>query len=91
MCVRIKQQLHLNGEILCSSALTGKSTLVSNLAKSLGAYELNCPPPIMAEIRPLFDDKYPQLVRRTYYALGNYIMGLKVAEMRKEKPVVMDR
>ena len=69
---------------------TGKSTLSKNLARYLKGVPMGTPPPSIASIRGHFD-KFPQLYRRSFYALGNYIAAQQVIDHCKTQPVVMDR
>ncbi len=68
----------------------GKSTLVSYLTERLGTETVTSPPPSLREVRKHFDSQ-PELVRRAYYALGNYLVAQDVRELTRDKPVVMDR
>merc|ERR1711962_575300 len=58
---------------------TGKSTLSKNLAKYLNGIQMGTPPPSISGIRGHFDN-FPQLYRRSFYALGNYIAAQQVVE-----------
>ncbi|XP_053564922.1 UMP-CMP kinase 2, mitochondrial [Bombina bombina] len=69
---------------------TGKSTLTQSLKVSLKAALLKSPPDCISQWRKTFDDE-PSLIRRAYYALGNYIVESQIAEASKHSPVIVDR
>jgi len=69
---------------------TGKSTLSNNLAKYLNGIQMGTPPPSISPIRRHFD-AFPEVYRRSYYALGNYIASEQVIQHCRTQPVVMDR
>ncbi|KAM8954493.1 UMP-CMP kinase 2, mitochondrial [Pelodytes ibericus] len=69
---------------------TGKSTLTESLKVSLKAALLKSPPDCIAQWRKTFDDE-PSLLRRAYYALGNYIGAAGIAEASQRSPVIVDR
>ena len=75
---------------------TGKSTLVDELAKSLDATLLRCPPRLEAselidgDIRSYFDAR-PALQRRAYYRAANLIAGEQAEIALRKGHVVMDR
>lgn len=75
---------------------TGKSTLVAELAKSLKATLLKCPPrlesPKLADgdLRLYFDDR-PAVQRRAYYRAANLIASEQAEVVLQKGHVVMDR
>ncbi|XP_047677599.1 UMP-CMP kinase 2, mitochondrial [Tachysurus fulvidraco] len=69
---------------------TGKTTLTYNLQKALGAVLLKSPPQCLADFRPRFDTE-PPLIRRAFYALGNYITAAQIARESSHAPVIVDR
>lgn len=75
---------------------TGKSTLVGELAKSLDATLLRCPPRLEAlefvdtDLRSHFDNR-PAVQRRAYYRAANLIASEQAEVALKEGHVVMDR
>lgn len=75
---------------------TGKSTLVAELAKSLDATLLQCPPRLEApklatgDLRPHFDDR-PAIQRRAYYRAANLIASEQTEVALQAGHVVMDR
>ena len=75
---------------------TGKSTLVVELAKSLKATLLKCPPRLEApklvngDLRPHFD-KRPATQRRAYYKAANLIASEQAKVALQAGHVVMDR
>ncbi|EMP42022.1 UMP-CMP kinase 2 [Chelonia mydas] len=48
------------------------------------------PPACISQWRKTFDDE-PTLIRRAFYALGNYIVASEIAKASTESPVVVDR
>jgi len=75
---------------------TGKSTLVVELARSLDATPLTCPPRLEApefmvgDLRPYFDER-PAVQRRAYYRAANLIASEQAEEALQKGHVVMDR
>ncbi|KAM4695561.1 UMP-CMP kinase 2, mitochondrial [Discoglossus pictus] len=69
---------------------TGKTTLTQSLKNALEAELLKSPPDCISQWRKAFDDE-PSLIKRAYYALGNYITASQVANASKESPVIVDR
>jgi thymidylate kinase len=88
----------MNGKFIVIEGLdaTGKSTLVSKLAKSLNATLLKCPPRLEApklmdgDLRPYFD-KRPSVQRRAYYRAANLIASEQAEVALQKGHVVMDR
>ena len=75
---------------------TGKSTLVTELAKSLDATLLKCPPLLEApefmdgDLRSHFDNR-PSAQRRAYYRAANLIASEQAEVALQAGHVVMDR
>ena len=75
---------------------TGKSTLVDELAKSLEATLLGCPPRLEAselidgDLRKYFDAR-PAVQRRAYYRATNLIASEQTEVALRKGHVVMDR
>lgn len=72
------------------SIYTGKTTLTCSLQKALGAVLLKSPPHCLTQFRPRFDAE-PALIRRAFYALGNYITAAQIARESAHAPVIVDR
>ncbi|XP_062595615.1 UMP-CMP kinase 2, mitochondrial-like, partial [Saccostrea cucullata] len=69
---------------------TGKTTLTETLEKKMAACRYFTPPPPIQHLRKCFDD-LPEIVRRAYYSIGNYIVSIAILKTCQEKPVIMDR
>ncbi|KAM3595293.1 uncharacterized protein V6R79_021147 [Siganus canaliculatus] len=69
---------------------TGKTTLTESLRDTLGATLLRSPPQCLAPLRARFDQE-PPLIRRAFYALGNYITAEQVGQEGMKTPVIVDR
>ncbi|OWF36295.1 UMP-CMP kinase 2, mitochondrial-like isoform X1 [Mizuhopecten yessoensis] len=69
---------------------TGKTTLTKILGDRLSAVRLYTPPPPIEHLRKIFD-RLPELVRRAYYSIGNYIVAMEISKECQERAVVMDR
>ena len=75
---------------------TGKSTLVAELAESLNATLLQCPPRLEApefidgDLRSYFDNR-PSAQRRAYYRASNLIASEQAEGALQKGHVVMDR
>ncbi|XP_062863130.1 UMP-CMP kinase 2, mitochondrial isoform X2 [Trichomycterus rosablanca] len=69
---------------------TGKTTLTCSLQKELGAVLLKSPPQCLALYRECFDAE-PPLIRRAFYALGNYITAGQIMRESLHAPVIVDR
>uniref|UniRef100_A0A452J431 UMP-CMP kinase 2, mitochondrial n=1 Tax=Gopherus agassizii TaxID=38772 RepID=A0A452J431_9SAUR len=69
---------------------TGKTTVTQSVNDSLNALLLRSPPACISQWRKTFDDE-PTLIRRAFYALGNYIVASEIAKASTESPVVVDR
>ncbi|XP_028842723.1 UMP-CMP kinase 2, mitochondrial isoform X1 [Denticeps clupeoides] len=69
---------------------TGKTTLTDSLKGAMGAVLLKSPPQVLAPFRQLFDAE-PPLIRRAFYALGNYITARQIARESEKAPVIVDR
>ncbi|XP_014424041.2 UMP-CMP kinase 2, mitochondrial [Pelodiscus sinensis] len=69
---------------------TGKTTVTQSVKDSLKALLLRSPPACISQWRKTFDDE-PTLIRRAFYALGNYIVASEIAKASTESPVIVDR
>ncbi|XP_076834233.1 UMP-CMP kinase 2, mitochondrial [Brachyhypopomus gauderio] len=69
---------------------TGKTTLTESLQKALGASLLKSPPQCLAPFRQRFDSE-PPLIRRAFYALGNYLTAAQIRDESSRAPVIVDR
>ncbi|XP_034381524.1 UMP-CMP kinase 2, mitochondrial [Cyclopterus lumpus] len=69
---------------------TGKTTLTESLRDALGASLLRSPPQCLSPMRARFD-REPPLIRRAFYALGNYITAEQIGLQGMETPVIVDR
>ncbi|XP_042188708.1 UMP-CMP kinase 2, mitochondrial [Callorhinchus milii] len=69
---------------------TGKSTLTESLRESFKAVLLKSPPDCIGRYRKRFDTE-PPLIRRAFYALGNYITASFIANKSATSPVIVDR
>ncbi|XP_032623757.1 UMP-CMP kinase 2, mitochondrial isoform X3 [Chelonoidis abingdonii] len=69
---------------------TGKTTVTQSIKNSLNALLLRSPPACVSQWRKTFDVE-PTLIRRAFYALGNYIVASEIAKASTESPVVVDR
>ncbi|KAM9842881.1 UMP-CMP kinase 2, mitochondrial [Aulostomus maculatus] len=69
---------------------TGKTTLTESLRDTLGAVLLRSPPQCLSPWRARFDGE-PPLIRRAFYALGNYITAEQIGREGMKKPVIVDR
>ena len=70
--------------------ILGKTTLTEELEKRLGAVRHYTPPKQITHLRAHFD-RYPEIVRRAYYSMGNYIVAMEIIEECQNRPVIMDR
>lgn len=70
--------------------LEGKSTLTESLKRHLKAALLKSPPDSISQWRTIFDSE-SSLIRRAYYAIGNYIGAAEIAKASKTSPVIVDR
>ncbi|XP_028994162.1 UMP-CMP kinase 2, mitochondrial [Betta splendens] len=69
---------------------TGKTTLTQALRDALGAALLPSPPRCLSPWRARFDQE-PPLIRRAFYALGNYITAENMRQEATKAPVIVDR
>ncbi|XP_074845040.1 UMP-CMP kinase 2, mitochondrial isoform X2 [Carettochelys insculpta] len=69
---------------------TGKTTVTQSVKESLNALLLRSPPTCISSWRKTFDDE-PTLIRRAFYALGNYIVASEIAKASTKSPVIVDR
>ncbi|CAJ1073522.1 UMP-CMP kinase 2%2C mitochondrial [Xyrichtys novacula] len=69
---------------------TGKTTLTESLRDTLGAALLRSPPKCLSPLRACFD-REPPLIRRAFYALGNYITAEEIGQEGMKTPVIVDR
>ncbi|XP_061185634.1 UMP-CMP kinase 2, mitochondrial-like [Saccostrea echinata] len=69
---------------------TGKTTLTETLEKKMSACRYFTPPPAIQHLREHFDN-LPEIVRRAYYTIGNYIVSIAILKTCQERPVIMDR
>ncbi|XP_071999629.1 UMP-CMP kinase 2, mitochondrial [Engystomops pustulosus] len=69
---------------------TGKTTLTESLRSHLKAELLRSPPGSINQWRSIFDSE-SSLIKRAYYAVGNYIGAAEIAKASKTSPVIMDR
>ncbi|XP_018539501.1 UMP-CMP kinase 2, mitochondrial isoform X1 [Lates calcarifer] len=70
--------------------ITGKTTLTESLRDTLGAVLLRSPPQCLSPWRARFDQE-PPLIRRAFYALGNYITAEQIGQQGMKTPVIVDR
>ncbi|XP_077477176.1 UMP-CMP kinase 2, mitochondrial [Stigmatopora argus] len=69
---------------------TGKTTLAESLRDVLGATLLCSPPQCLSPWRACFDQE-PPILRRAFYALGNYITAQQICSQTSKTPVIIDR
>ncbi|XP_022606186.1 UMP-CMP kinase 2, mitochondrial [Seriola dumerili] len=69
---------------------TGKTTLTESLRDTLEAVLLRSPPQCLSPWRARFDQE-PPLIRRAFYALGNYITAEQIGQQGMKTPVIVDR
>ncbi|XP_061649954.1 UMP-CMP kinase 2, mitochondrial [Phyllopteryx taeniolatus] len=69
---------------------TGKTTLTESLRDTLGATILRSPPQCLSPWRARFDQE-PPILRRAFYALGNYITAQQISHQTSKTPVIIDR
>lgn len=69
---------------------TGKTTLTESLRDTLGASLLRSPPQCLSPMRARFD-REPPLIRRAFYALGNYVTAEQIGQEAMKTPVIIDR
>nr|XP_014345662.1 PREDICTED: UMP-CMP kinase 2, mitochondrial [Latimeria chalumnae] len=69
---------------------SGKTTLTESLKDSLKATLLKSPPGCISQWRKIFDDE-PAIIRRAFYALGNYISASDIAKESIKSFVIVDR
>ncbi|XP_061599534.1 UMP-CMP kinase 2, mitochondrial [Cololabis saira] len=69
---------------------TGKTTLTESLRDTLGATLLRSPPQCLSRWRAHFDQQ-PALIRRAFYALGNYVTEEQIGQEGMKTPVIVDR
>lgn len=70
--------------------VTGKTTLTESLREALGAALLRSPPQCLSPWRARFDQE-PPLIRRAFYALGNYLTAEQIGQKATQTPVIVDR
>ena len=70
--------------------ISGKTTLTETLEKKMQAVRYYTPPPQITHLRAHFD-RYPEIVRRAYYSVGNYIVAADIVKQCQTSPVIMDR
>ena len=68
----------------------GKTTLVNNLTKRLGAQVFHSPPKEILEYRHIMV-KQCQPVCRAFYSLGNYLIAENIKDALATNPVILDR
>ncbi|KAJ7989173.1 hypothetical protein DPEC_G00316760 [Dallia pectoralis] len=69
---------------------SGKTTLTESLKEVLGATLLTSPPQCLSPWRARFDAE-PPLIRRAFYALGNYLTAGLMGHEARRAPVIVDR
>ncbi|XP_075057579.1 UMP-CMP kinase 2, mitochondrial-like isoform X1 [Mixophyes fleayi] len=69
---------------------TGKSTLTEALKGQLKAALLKSPPESISHWKKTFVEE-TTLIKRAYYALGNYILAEEIAKASQRSPVIVDR
>ncbi|XP_072794356.1 UMP-CMP kinase 2, mitochondrial [Vicugna pacos] len=69
---------------------TGKTTVTQSVSDSLKAVLLKSPPSCISQWRKIFDDE-PNIIRRAFYSLGNYIVASEIAKESTTSPVIVDR
>jgi len=70
--------------------VSGKTTLTETLEKKLKATRFSSPPPEVGYLRKIFD-ALPEIIRRAYYCVGNFIVVIQIAKECQHKAVIMDR
>jgi len=56
----------------------------------LNAARYYTPPHYIDHLRTFFDSM-PEIVRRAYYTVGNYIVAMEISKECSERAVIMDR
>uniref|UniRef100_A0A8U7MPY5 UMP-CMP kinase 2, mitochondrial n=1 Tax=Corvus moneduloides TaxID=1196302 RepID=A0A8U7MPY5_CORMO len=69
---------------------TGKTTVTQAVKDTLNGVLLRSPPACISQWRTVFDDE-PTLVKRAFYAAGNYILASEIAKASTQAPVIVDR
>ena len=64
--------------------------MTKNLAKYFNGIHMATPPDSIRHIRKKFDH-LPELCRRSFYALSNYLAAKDVVKVTENQPVIMDR
>ena len=70
------QTLIISRDCKVNLSFSGKTTLMNNLTKRLGARVFHTPPEAMLEYRKMME-KQCQPVCRDFYSLGNYLVAKK--------------
>ncbi|XP_031960376.1 UMP-CMP kinase 2, mitochondrial [Corvus moneduloides] len=68
---------------------TGKTTVTQAVKDTLNGVLLRSPPACISQWRTVFDDE-PTLVKRAFYAAGNYILASEIAKASTQAPVIVD-
>uniref|UniRef100_H3ALK2 UMP-CMP kinase 2, mitochondrial n=1 Tax=Latimeria chalumnae TaxID=7897 RepID=H3ALK2_LATCH len=89
-CPLLKLKVHYNHVFIFNMIYSGKTTLTESLKDSLKATLLKSPPGCISQWRKIFDDE-PAIIRRAFYALGNYISASDIAKESIKSFVIVDR
>ncbi|XP_063771531.1 UMP-CMP kinase 2, mitochondrial-like isoform X1 [Pseudophryne corroboree] len=87
---KIPERGHFSIIVIEGLDATGKSTLTESLTSHLKATLLKSPPECISQWRKTFDEE-TSLIRRAYYALGNYVGAVEIAKASQIGPVIVDR
>ncbi|NWX81477.1 CMPK2 kinase, partial [Nothoprocta pentlandii] len=89
-CPRQPRKGHFPVIVVEGLDATGKTTLTESVKDALNAVLLRSPPPCISQWRTIFDNA-PALIRRAFYAAGNYILASEIAKASTQSPVIVDR
>ncbi|XP_041366737.1 UMP-CMP kinase 2, mitochondrial-like [Gigantopelta aegis] len=89
-CEKLQREMVYPFVVVEGLDATGKTTLTETLEEKLHAAKYSTPPPSIMHLRKFFDG-LPEIVRKAYYSLGNYIVAIEIAEVCKTRAVIMDR
>ncbi|NWX95987.1 CMPK2 kinase, partial [Nothoprocta ornata] len=89
-CPRQPRKGHFPVIVVEGLDATGKTTLTESVKDALNAVLLRSPPPCISQWRTIFDNE-PALIRRAFYAAGNYILASEIAKASTQSPVIVDR